>query len=284
MDAPQNPQNQPLSDRRIWWVPGVAVILIGLIIFADQFLHTGWLSLLILPAFGALMLAAGVLTRRPGLIIPGSLLTGLGAGAALAFTAPISEEIPHQIGAVLAGFALGWFAITLITWLRDLRIAWWATIPGTVIAALAIIFLYTPLRLVDFVFYLTTATALIFLTWGVGTRLLGLIITGGVLFGIGPGIYFAWSNPAAGNGLTQTGTMLVCFAVGWALITLGSRMVVSKFLWWPLIPGGILAVTGWGLYIGGNPNNALHFIGNTGSLGLILLGVYLLVWRWGFRK
>lgn len=284
MDAHQTPQNHPLSDRRIGWVPGAAVILIGLVIFADQFIKTGWLSLLILPVCGALMLAAGVLTLRMGLIIPGAILTGLGVGGALALTRPLNEQIFHQIGAVLAGLALSWFAITLITWLRDLRIAWWATIPGAAMGALALCFLYTPLRLVDFALYLITVTALIFLSWGMGTRLLGLIITGGVLIGIGPGIYYAWNNPADGNGLTQTGIMLVCFAIGWVLITLCSRVTVSKFLWWPLIPGGILAVTGWGLYIGGNPNNALHFIGNTGSLGLILLGIYLLVWRWGFRK
>jgi hypothetical protein len=78
--------------------------------------------------------------------------------------------------------------------------------------------------------------------------------------------------------------MLVIFALGWGLITVFSRFIINKFIWWPLIPGGVLAMVGWGLYIGGNPGNALSFIGNTGSIGLIIFGIYLLLWRTELRK
>jgi hypothetical protein len=61
------------------------------------------------------------------------------------------------------------------------------------------------------------------------------------------------------------------------------RVASEKFVWWPLIPGGLLAVVGWGLYIGGDPGNALAFIGNTGSIGLIIFGVYLLLLRRSFK-
>jgi hypothetical protein len=43
-------------------------------------------------------------------------------------------------------------------------------------------------------------------------------------------------------------------------------------------------MVGWGLYIGGNPGNALSFIGNTGSIGLIVFGIYLLLMRRGFHQ
>jgi hypothetical protein len=77
--------------------------------------------------------------------------------------------------------------------------------------------------------------------------------------------------------------MLVWFALGWGLITIASRILTSRFIWWPLIPGGLLAVVGWGLYIGGDPGNALSFIGNTGSIGLIIFGIYLLLLRRSFK-
>jgi len=76
----------------------------------------------------------------------------------------------------------------------------------------------------------------------------------------------------------------VCFALGWGLIILFSRVTTQKFIWWPLIPGGLLAVVGWGLYIGGDPHNAVSFIGNTGSIGVIIFGLYLLLLRKGIQK
>ncbi|MEM5774302.1 MAG: hypothetical protein AAGU05_04815, partial [Anaerolineaceae bacterium] len=77
--------------------------------------------------------------------------------------------------------------------------------------------------------------------------------------------------------------MLVIFGLGWLLITVLSRFVIEKPVWWPLIPGGILVMVGWGLYIGGNPSNALNFVSNTGSIALIMLGLYLLLLRRGIR-
>ena len=99
-------------------------------------------------------------------------------------------------------------------------------------------------------------------------------------------LLFQWQRveiERAVNTLAQTGIMLVCIGLGWLLITVFSRVITAQFVWWPLIPGGILAVVGWGLYIGGNPNNALSFIGNTGSIALILFGIYLILLRRGIR-
>jgi hypothetical protein len=78
--------------------------------------------------------------------------------------------------------------------------------------------------------------------------------------------------------------MLVWFALGWMLITVFSRVITTRFVWWPLIPGGILGVVGWGLYIGGNPSNALTFISNTGSIAMIIIGAYLLLLRQGIHR
>jgi hypothetical protein len=111
-----------------------------------------------------------------------------------------------------------------------------------------------------------------------------LIIPGCLLVGIGPGVSIAWTGISGINPLANTGTMLVWIAFGWGLITLFSKAVIEKFVWWPLIPGGILAMVGAGLYIGGNPGNAVNFIGNTGSIVMIIFGLYLLLMRRGIRR
>jgi len=43
-------------------------------------------------------------------------------------------------------------------------------------------------------------------------------------------------------------------------------------------------MVGSGLYIGGNPGNAAGFIQNTGSIGLVLLGIYLILLKFGLKK
>jgi hypothetical protein len=132
--------------------------------------------------------------------------------------------------------------------------------------------------------YLSLGVGIALLAWGVFRKLFGLIIPGALISTIGLGIYLAWSGASITNGLAHTGIMLVWFALGWMLITVFSRVITTRFVWWPLIPGGILGVVGWGLYIGGNPSNALTFISNTGSIAMIIIGAYLLLLRQGIHR
>jgi hypothetical protein len=265
------------------WGIGAALIAIGVIFLLDQYFKTGWLMQLILPVSGAIFLFWGIVYRRFGLIIPGSILAGLGVGGFLAFSHFFSFSTYTRIGLLLAVFALGWVSITVFSLIFRERMAWWPLIPASVLFSVGICFLL-PWQPFTLFLYPLVGLGIVFLAWGLGERLIGLVIPGSLLLGIGPGIYFAWKGPFGGNGLTQTGVMLVCFALGWGLITLFSRVIIARFIWWPLIPGGILAMTGWGLYIGGSPQNALSFIGNTTSVSLILFGLYLLLWRTGLRK
>jgi hypothetical protein len=267
------------------------MIAIGVLLFADQYLKTGWLPLVVLPVVGMFLLLRGILDHRVGPVIPGAILASLGVGGFLALSSLFTLTLTGRVGMLLGVFALGWIAITLLGILIDRQVLWWPLVPGSVIGGLAISLLSATLRITDFVLYPLVCLGLAFLAWGLGARLIGLIIPGALLVGIGPGIALAWGDTIArdgqlpaGAGLAQTGVMLVCFALGWVLITVFSRFVTPKFIWWPLIPGGILAMTGWGLYIGGNPPGALNFISNTGSIGLIILGVYLLIWRSSLNK
>lgn len=278
-DGQHNSQpNQVLS------VFGLFLVVVGVVILISSFFKTGWLMFMIVPAAGSAFTAGGIRSRRMGWIIAGSILLGLGIGAFLAFGAGVSLGLAQQIGIVLMTFATSWLFIYAFSLFRAVRAAWWALFPAEMVFALGACFYFSQLRLLDFVLYMVTALGIALLVPGVFFRLFGLIIAGSIVVSMGPGVYAAWATGGDLNALTRTGMMLVIFALGWGLITLGSRVITDKFVWWPLIPGGVLAMTGWGLYIGGNPGEALSFIGNTGSVGLIILGMYLLLLRRGIHR
>jgi len=269
--------------HRSGYLAGAMLETIGLVILLANQMHTGWLALIVFPVVGLMLIVSGVISRRLVFLIPGALIAFLGAGGLLA-AGPWLPEWPDKVGGLLICFALSWAAITLLSALFTSYLAWWALIPFGVILSLGLCFLWTPLRLLDFVLYGVTSVGLVLLGSGIYTRLFGLIIPGSLLLGIGPGVYVAWGTQTATNGLVQTGIMLVWFSLGWGLITLFSRVITVKFTWWPLIPAGVLLAVGWGLYIGGNSGQALSFIGNTGSIGLIIFGLYLLLLRRGIHR
>jgi hypothetical protein len=85
------------------------------------------------------------------------------------------------------------------------------------------------------------------LTWGCVSRRTGWIIPGGVLSGIGLGILVMngpWKFPA----VDQNGIFLLCFALGWFLITLLTALFACA-QWWALVPGGIMALVGGSLLV-----------------------------------
>jgi hypothetical protein len=117
-----------------------------------------------------------------------------------------------------------------------------------------------------------------FLVWGVLSRQGGLIIPGGVLTGIGLGILVTegpWSIPVA----NPNGLFLICFALGWFLITLLTGLFTCRTQWWPIIPGGIMAILGAAAWLRAAPRVWQEYSGWIASFLLILLGVYLIVRR-----
>jgi hypothetical protein len=266
------------------YISGITLVLIGVIIFLDKFQSSRWISWVALSIGSLILLINAIISRINRWIISASLLSGVVIGYVIALGPFFNFTLSEKIGAGLLVFSLSWFLIILLSILIDHHTAWWALIPAAFIFSLAACFLYTSLMLVDFVLYISIGLGVSFIIWGYFSRQFGLIIPGCLLLGIGPGIYRAWGNLGLPNGLTQTGIMLVWFALGWGLITIFSRLLYNKFVWWPLIPGGILAVVGCGLYIGGNPSGAANFISNTTAAGLIILGLYMLLLRRGLRR
>jgi hypothetical protein len=206
----------------------------------------------------------------------------LGVGWVVAQRNP-QAGLTWQAGSLLLFFGLGWVMVTAGTRYFSNRTDWWALIPACVLGGLGITLLISELRWMDLALSLAIGVAIPLLIWGLAERKVGLIIPGSLLVGIGPGLFHAWGVIATGNGLVSTGIMLVWFSLGWFLILVFTRMVKQQVAWWPLIPGGILGVVGTGLYIGGDPSNALGFIGNTGSIGLMIFGLYLLLMRKGIH-
>jgi hypothetical protein len=280
-----NPSNLPsILLKKTETATGLALIITGVAAFLDQYLKTGWLSPITLPLSGVLILVVGIRSKSHGFAISGSILTGIGIGIFSAFIPFLHSAIVPRLGMVLAGLGIGWYLIIMISHFFYSQKAWWALVPGGVFCGLGICFIFSDLRVVDFFFYVLVGLGSALLLWGGIRRLQGLIIPGCILLGIGLGLYMAWGRAGESSSLARTGIMLVWFALGWGLITLFDRINFNRFIWWPLIPGGVLFMVGLGLYLGGNPGNAVGFIRNTGSISLIIFGLYLLLMRRGMRN
>ena len=261
---------------------GILLLASGSAILLDQRLHTGWLSQAAAITAGLLILAGGLWIRSLLGILAGGLLTSLSAGGFF-LLGGLDLAWNGRLGSFLMFFGAGWLVLFIFALIFLQQRLWWMVVPGGLFTSLGASFLFTTVRILDVALYLGVGTALPLLAWGASRRLIGLIIPGCLLLGSTAGVYLGWESHTQGSALAHTGIMLVVFGLGWLLITVLSRVITTSIVWWPLIPGGILAVVGWGLYIGGDPGNAISFISNTGSIALILFGIYLLLLRRGIQ-
>lgn len=263
---------------------GIILIVSGILFLLDRKLNTHWLSLSIPVFISLVLLAAGILSKRRLWLIPGFILFGLGAAAFVVFQKLVFYKTFTLICVATGVFALSWLVLFLALLVIRKSAAWWALFVATISGAVSINFFTERLRLLDFVLTISIAIGVVFLLWGGRKKQIGLMIPGLLITTMGCGVFFAWMDAADSQGLQETGIMLVWFALGWLLITVTSKIFSRNFVWWPLIPGGVLAMVGSGLYIGGNPGNALGFFQNTGSIALILFGIYLILLKYGMKK
>ncbi|HMN62545.1 MAG TPA: hypothetical protein PJ988_19430 [Anaerolinea sp.] len=262
---------------------GGALLIGGGFALLDQLLRLGWLAPLSGLAGGLFLLAGGIRNRQKGLLIAGSIVVGFGLGIATSLEYPGNWSVVQRIGLVAlfggAGFGLAEFTMNRVR--RE--VIWWPAIPLAILVSGGVCMFVTPARLLDFVLYISLGLGLVLLGIGLSHHWIGLVIPGCLLVWTGLGVYIPWGTSFGVNALSKTGGMLVLFAFGWGLITVFSRVVMKGPIWWPLIPGGLLAVVGWGLYSGENPGNAFRFISNTGTVAIILIGFYLMMMRRGIR-
>ncbi len=126
-------QKQP---QRAGVVVGALLILLGILFFLAQFVRfEGWVFLL---GLGVIFLAVGWLLRTYGFLIPGGILTGLGAGIAATNVLP---EDGGQGGAVLLGLGLGFVLVWVLGWavLREKHP--WPLIPGGILGVMGALLL-----------------------------------------------------------------------------------------------------------------------------------------------
>lgn len=105
------------------------------------------------------------------------------------------------------------------------------------------------------------------------TRQYGYLIPGGIMTGLGAGIVIseAFTFTDEGTG----GVIVLGLGLGFLSIWVIAALVqLAENHWWPVIPGGILAVVGGALLIGGQAVDLLDYWG----IAVIAVGV-LVLWR-----
>lgn len=130
--------NEEKQENRNRMVGGVALIVLGLLALAAQFIDLEWLGFMILPALAVIFLVWGILTRQSGFFIPAGILGGLGIGTLLV-AGPfegVSEDT--QGGLFMLAFAFGWALIPLFSILFTRERHLWALIPGVILALIGI--------------------------------------------------------------------------------------------------------------------------------------------------
>ena len=106
------------------------------------------------------------------------------------------------------------------------------------------------------------------------TRTYGLLVPGGIMTGLGTGIILSESLTFATDE-AASGAIVLGLGLGFLSIwVIGAIVGVAQHHFWPLIPGGILAVVGGALLIGDDAVAVLDYW----YVGIIVIGLFVL-WR-----
>jgi hypothetical protein len=106
------------------------------------------------------------------------------------------------------------------------------------------------------------------------TRQYGYLVPGGIMTGLGVGVVASETLTFASDEGTG-GVIVLGLGLGFlAIWVIGAVAHVAQAHWWPVIPGGILAVVGGALVIGGQAVDLLDYWG----VGVIAVGLFVL-WR-----
>jgi hypothetical protein len=114
---------------------------------------------------------------------------------------------------------------------------------------------------------------------GLVRRSAASLVPGGILLGLGAGVLLA-GGPLAEPGSGLSGALFMfAFAAGWLSITVGTALVTDEIAWWPLLPGGIMALLGAAALGAPLGLEILGLLGNVWWLILIAVGLYLVLVR-----
>jgi len=143
----------------------VILIAVGAIGLADRFWSpTADVGGLIVGAIGLGFLGAFAYTRQYGYLVPGGIMTGLGAGIVVSQAITWASD-EGEGGAIVLGLGLGFALIWVIaTAVRSPQQSWWALIPGGILATIGALLLIGG-GAVDLLEW-----------WGIGLIAIGLLV------------------------------------------------------------------------------------------------------------
>lgn len=260
---------------------GIYLLLIGIVFTVDGLVNVdGRAGLVAAGILSLLLYANGIKSNDKAQLLLSGFALGFLPGLGLI---GIKENWDLIGKYVLIGIGSGFLLAVIGFMLIEKHIKWWVGFVGCTFLLTGVM-IAPNLEILDLMVAISLSGGISMLVWGIGQRVLGLIISGSIVTSLALGFNQAWMQPVNPTGLAGVAVLMMWFALGWGMIVIFSRLVFSRFVWWPLIPGGIMAVMGWGLYSGANPNAALNFIGNTGSVAILIFGLYILLMRKGIKR
>ncbi len=114
---------------------------------------------------------------------------------------------------------------------------------------------------------------------GVATRNAGFLIPGGILSGLGTGVYLVARPYAYLPDSAEAGITLLSLGGGFVVVWLTTAVVTSRAHWWALIPASITGLIGGALLAGEEGVRMLTIAGTYWPIVLIAIGALLLIKR-----
>jgi hypothetical protein len=115
-------------------VGGLILVMIGIGLLVAQFTEVGGVVVVLL--LGVAFLIGAFLTRNYGFLVPGCILSGLGAGLIAEQLGVIGEPVVIGLG---LGFLLIWVIDQLFTRAVPRQGRWWPLIPGGILLFVGLI-------------------------------------------------------------------------------------------------------------------------------------------------
>jgi hypothetical protein len=126
---------EPTGRNRV--AAGVALIVLGAFALLGQLIQGSFWGTLFLPGLGIFFVIWGFIASKPGLLIPGGILLGIGIGTAL-IQGPFSHfSSDGQGGVIMLSLGGGFLLVTLFTALLR-RVHWWALIPAAILGVIGL--------------------------------------------------------------------------------------------------------------------------------------------------
>jgi hypothetical protein len=133
MSAPEAMQQPQMRRETHDVTAGVILLVFGALMLIGNVTQWAFVGELILPVLGLFFVLASVMARRPALMVPGGILTGLGCGVLVSQMLFVGTPGETQGGIVVFGLALGFLMITPLCYAVAHAAPWWPAIPGGIL-------------------------------------------------------------------------------------------------------------------------------------------------------